>query len=250
MKCEDVKQWLEGSRTFAKGSEEGLSNEISEHLVACPECTLQRQREDQFDHSIHRVIQDLVIPAQLEKSILWRLRQARRQRQRAWVVYGSLAAAAAFLMALCLNWYFQRPYDLAYLQEALNGIELRRNIVRHDIVAGASAAELKQWLSRQGIAASIPARLKLSCVKTAYVVETSGRKVAVLELQSGTSTSKVCLLQRRYFNEPWQRQMREQSALSSFVIADHDQSESLGWMIVDQGSAHLFVEGTLPHNGA
>src|SRR5262245_10279445 len=119
MECSEVKQWLAQSRSFAKSQEDAPSVEMSEHLTQCSDCLKRWKEEQSFDGQVHRAMHEVNAPSYLEQAIEWRLRQARRQRQRSRVLYGSLAAAAAFLLAVCLNWYFQRPYDLAYLNETV-----------------------------------------------------------------------------------------------------------------------------------
>ena len=250
MKCQEVQQWLLLSRAFAEGHEKPAPVELSQHLVNCVDCKNLQQQEVWYDQAIHEAMHKVTIPVDLERQVLWRLRQARRQQQRARVLYGTLAAAAAFIIAICLGWYIQRPYDLARLHEAIQGIESRQTSSTYIPGQGKQPGDLQLWLKRQGVASSLPARLKLQHLTAAYLVEIGGRKVAVLEMRAGSSTSMVCLLQRRLFNEQLQQQMRDQAILSSVVISDHEHSESLGWMIVDQGSAHLFVDGMVPQNGA
>lgn len=249
MKCDEVQQWVIVHRSWNVEGLEVISTEITEHLAACAACQKLRQLETQFDSAVHQILHQVAIPIELESSVLWKLRRARRQRQRSRTLHWSLAAAAALLMAVCLNWYVQRPYDLARLHDAVVAIDSRRTVATYDVAKGHQTADLQQWLKRQGISTTIPNRLKLQHLTGACIVETGGRKVAVLEMRSGSSTSTICLLQRRYFNDQLQRKLQEQNSLSSFVIADTDVSESLGWMIVDQGSAHLFVDGMIPQNG-
>jgi hypothetical protein len=110
-------------------------------------------------------------------------------------------------------------------------------------------ADLKAWLQRQGVNAVIPKKLKVQYLTTAHIIEVQGRKVPVLELRTGGSTCRVCLLERRYFPEKLDRELRELDNLASHIIADSDESSSLGWMIVDQGSAMLFVEDGQSPNG-
>jgi hypothetical protein len=250
MTCGSVKDWLLQSRAFATTEVEAASAEVVDHLATCPACQAFQQQDIQFDKVVHAAIQQVTVPISLAEQINWQLRVARRQRQRSRTLHWSMAAAASFLLALFLGWYVQRPYDLVRLHDSIDGIELRRFGAEYVPDSQKQPGDLKQWLQRQGVAVSIPARLKLQHLSSAYLVESAGRKVAVLEMRAGSSTSKICLLQRRYFNERQQQHLIEQGALSSFVIADHDDSDSIGWMIVDQGSAHLFVDGMLPVNGA
>lgn len=249
MKCDEIQSFLRTSRSWDGHADEDVSSDVVEHLSTCVACQSFQQQEDRFDKEVHLAMHQVAIPMELEKSILWNLRQARRQQQRSRALYGSLAAAAAILIAVCLNWYVQRPYDLALLHETVVALESRRTVATYDLTKGRQPADLQQWLQRQGISASIPNRLKMQHLIAAYIVEIGGRKVPVLEMRVGNSTSTVCLLQRRYFNDQLQKKLQEQDSLTSFVIADNDSSESLGWMIVDQGSAHLFVEGMTPQNG-
>ena len=249
MKCEEIQSMLRTSRSWSRHADEAISSDVVEHLSACAACQLIQQQEYRFDEEVHQAMHEVAIPMELEKSILWKLRQARRQQQRSRALYWSLAAAAALLMAVCLSWYMQRPYDLARLHDTVADLGLRRTVGTYDLAKGRQPADLQQWLQRQGVSASIPNRLKMQHLIAAYIVEVGGRKVPVLELKVGSSTSTVCLLQRRYFNDQLQKKLQEQDSLTSFVIADNDNSESLGWMIVDQGSAHLFVEGMAPQNG-
>jgi len=249
MKCDEVQQLLIANRSWTGHANDAVSAEAVEHLLGCAACQLFQQREDRFDKEVHQAMHEVAIPMELEKSLLWKLRQDRRQRQRSRALYGSLAAAAALLMAVCLNWYVHRPYDLARLHETVAALESRRTLATYDLAKGRQPADLQQWIQRQGVSASIPNRLKMQHLIAAYIVEVGGRKVPVLEMRVGSSTSTVCLLQRRYFNDQLQRKLQEQDSLTSFVIADNDGSESLGWMIVDQGSAHLFVDDMAPQNG-
>lgn len=249
MMCEEVQHWLLTKRSFSKNEGGTLSTELSSHLSGCLDCQAFQQREDRFDETVHQAIHELAIPPDLEKSILWKLRQVRLQRQRSRVLYWSLAAAAALVLTVCLNWYLQQPYDLERLHEVVVTGQSGRLVASYDVARGKQASDLQQWLQRQGVAAALPNRLKLQHLTAAYLVESGGRKVPVLELRAGSSTSTVCLLQRRYFNEQLKKKLQQQVSLSSYVIADSDDSDSLGWMIVDQGSAHLFVEGMVPQNG-
>lgn len=247
--CNEVQQWLFTSRSFSKDAGEAVSTELIEHLAGCTACQAFQQQESRFDISVHQAMHEVTIPMELENSVLWKLRQTRRQQQRSRVLYWSLAAAAALLMAFSLNWYVERPYDLPRIHEAIAAGQTRRTGATYDIAKGRLAVDLQQWLQRQGVAASIPNRLKLQHLTAAYIVEAGGRKIPVLEMRVGSSTSTICLLQRRYFNEQLQKNFYDQDSQTSFVIADSDGSDSLGWMIVDQGSAHLFVEGMVPQNG-
>lgn len=249
MNCQEVQQWISHSRAFAADQVESLSPELITHLESCAACKQLHQQEIRFDQAVHAAMHEVTVPMDAEKVMQWRLRQARRQRQRTRVLHWTLAAAAVFALVVSLVWYLQRPYDLARLHEAIQSIETRRPVATYVISQARQQGDLQQWLKRQGVATAIPSRLKLQYLTAAYIVEIGGRKVAVLELAAGSSTSKVCLLQRRYFNETLQQRWQEQAVLSSVVISDHEQSESLGWMIVDQGSAHLFVEGLVPQNG-
>lgn len=248
--CKEVQQWLLTNRSFCRNAGEPVSTEISEHLIGCTVCQAFQQHETRFDNAVHQVMHEVAIPMELESSVLWKLRQSRRQHQRSRALYWSVAAAAALLMAICLNWYVQRPYDLARLHEVIAAGQTRRTVATYDVAKGRQAVDLQQWLKRQGVSASIPNRLKLQHLTAAYIVEAGGRKIPVLEMRVGSSTSTICLLQRRYFNEQLQKKFDDQDSLASFVIADTDRSDSLGWMIVDQGSAHLFVEGMVPQDGA
>ncbi|MFT3878106.1 MAG: hypothetical protein QM703_00420 [Gemmatales bacterium] len=250
MMCNEVQKWLLTSRFFSKDAGESVSTEVAEHLAGCAACQTFQQHEVRFDNAVHQAMHEVAIPIGLESSVLWKLRQSRRQQQRSRVLYWSLATAAALLMTVSLNWYVQRPYDLARLHEIIAAGQIRRTVGTYDMAKGRQVADLQQWLQRQGVPASLPGRLKLQHLTAAYIVEAGGRKVPVLEMRVGSSTSTICLLQRRYFNEQLQKKFHEQDNLTSFVIADSDGSDSLGWMIVDQGSAHLFVEGMVPQNGA
>lgn len=249
MKCNEVQQWLLTSRSWSRDAREPVSTEIGEHLAGCTDCQVFQQHESQFDHTVRQTMQEVAIPVDLENNVFWKLRQARRQQQRSRALYWSLAAAAALLLAASLNWYVQRPYDLARLHEIIAAGQIRRTVATYDIAKGRQAVDLQQWLQRQGVSISIPNRLKLRHLTAAYIIEAGGRKIPVLEMRVGSSSSVICLLQRRYFNEPLQKKFHEQDILTSFVIADADGSDSLGWMIVDQGNAHLFVEGMVPQNG-
>ncbi|HQR07183.1 MAG TPA: hypothetical protein PLN21_10195 [Gemmatales bacterium] len=249
MMCEEVQQWLLTNRSWCKDAGVFVSTEIAEHLAGCNTCQAFQKQEARFDNAVHQAMHEVAIPMELESSVLWKLRQARRQQQRSLVLYWSLAAAAAMLMAVCLNWYVQRPYDLARLHEVVAAGQTRRTVATYDVAKGRQDIDLQQWLQRQGVAVSIPSRLKVEHLTAAYIIEVGGRKIPVLEMRVGSSTSTVCLLQRRYFNEQLQKKFHDQDSLTSFVIADSADSGSLGWMIVDQGSAHLFVEGMVPQNG-
>lgn len=249
MECREVREWVLTSRPFVQNEGEGAPSACKEHLAGCTQCQQYQKADQRFDDAVHAMMQAMVVPADLESRIQWRLRQERRRQQRSRVLYWSMSAAALFFFVVSINWYYQRPYDLTRLHETITGMESRRAISTYDLSHGKQPSDLQQWLNRQGIAVSLPARLKLQHLTAAYIVEAGGRKVPVLELRAGSATSKICLLHRRYFDEHVQQQMRDQGLLSSYVITDHDQSESLGWMIVEQGSAYLFVEGLPPHNG-
>jgi hypothetical protein len=247
MNCDEIQLRLRTSRSWSRNADEAIPTEVVEHLSTCAACRSYQEQEDRFDSEVHQMMHEVAVPMELEKSLLWKLRQARRQQQRSRALYWSMAAAAALLMAVSLNWYIQRPYDLVRLHETIVVLEFRHTVATYDLTKGSKPADLQQWLQRQGISASIPNRLKMQHLIAAYIVEVGGRKVPVLEMRVGSSTSTVCLLQRRYFNDQLQKKLQEQ--MTSIVIADNDSSESLGWMIVDQGSAHLFVEGMTPQNG-
>lgn len=248
MTCESVEQWMIERRSFQVEPDESMPVAVAEHLQTCASC----QRQAQWEAAIHRSMHQVEVPGQLELDIQYQLRRARRDRQRARTLYASLAAAAALFLTICLSWYIQRPYDLTKLSAAIVSMEMEslRTIVSQTFTEPVNAQQLKLWLERQGVGVTIPKRLKLQYVTAAHIVEIGGRKVPVLELQAGGSTSRVCLLERRYFDEKSQRQLHDSDNLASFIVADSDDSQSLGWMIVYQGSAQLFVEGTLNPNGA
>lgn len=248
MTCESVEQWMIEKRAFLVDPDESMPVAVADHLQTCAAC----QRQAQWEAAIHRSMHQVEVPGQLELDIQYQLRRARRERQRARTLYVSLAAAAALLLTVCLSWYIQRPYDLTKLSAAIVSMEMesRRTIASQAFAQPVNAQQLKLWLERQGVGATIPKRLKLQCVTAAHIVDIGGRKVPVLELQVGGSAGKVCLLERRFFDEKSLRQLHDNENLSSFILADSDDSQSLGWMIVYQGSAQLFVEGTLNPNGA
>jgi hypothetical protein len=193
-------------------------------------------REEAFDAAVRPALLDVSVPPNLSQRIGWALRRERRARQRRNSLYASLAAAALLCIALSIGWYFQRPYDLTRLQEQSGNV-----LARFDPPARAREHELAEWLHRQGIAVTAPAQLKLQFLTSAYVIEVGGRKVAVLELNKPGSASRVYLLQRKYFNEK-QRQELEQEGIVSKIIADRDDSLSLGWIIIDQGSENAFLD--------
>ncbi|MFO0816080.1 MAG: hypothetical protein U0796_22915 [Gemmatales bacterium] len=245
MTCQEVNEWLLTHRPQQATAECHAPQDVLDHVGQCASC----QQEQQLDAFLRRAMHQVEPSPDLAGNILWQLRQRRRSQQRAQTLYWSMAAAAAFFLAICLHWYVQQPYDLSQLSQKVAALEFKQPIASLVLEQPLPQAQLVQWFSRQGVSISIPKRLKLEHLTGLYVVESGGRKVAVLELRAGGSVSKVCLLERRFFNTRTQRDMFDEN-LASFVIADSDDAETLGWMIVDKSSAHLFVEGTLPVGGA
>ena len=249
MDCGKIHELLQNSRLFAASEDSDNLRTCQSHLEECQPCRELLAAEQKFDSAVHKVIHATPVPQALESSILWSLRQHQRERQRSRVLYWSMAAAAALLLAVGLNWYYQRPYDLSRLHETIALNKAPRALATYDLAQGRQPASLQQWLKRHGIAVTLPARLKLQHLSAAWIIEAGGRKIPVLELRAGSATSRICLLQRRYFNEHLQQQLATDGILSSFVIADQNESPSLGWMIVERGSAHLFVDDALNPNG-
>lgn len=249
MTCSEWKQWLTTYRAFAPAEGDALTSDALAHSASCPPCQEQFAHQTQCDETIRTAMQQVVLPVHGQDQVFWKLQQQRRQHSRSKALYWSVAAAAALLLAVSVNWYLQRPYDLHHLQDAVAAIDQGRVLASYDVAQHPRSTDLQQWLSRHGIAITVPARLKLHLLSNAYVIDSGGRKVAVLEMRLGTTTSRICLLQRRFFSEAQQRKLFEQDHFMSFVVADQQDAESLGWMIVDQGSAHLFVDGLQPHDG-
>jgi hypothetical protein len=248
MTCRDAHHWIRCHRLFADGLEEAESAALAEHLLACPSCTEFMDQEEALDAQIQPVMLAVPIPRDLSQRILWNLRRARRTRQRAVTLYASLAAAAALFLAVCLGWYIQRPYDLAGLQESGQLIAQGQVLAKFDPPSQGRESALTAWLQHYGIAAVQPAQLKLQYLTAAYVLESGGRKIAMLELNTPGSASRVYLLQRRYFNEK-QRLELEQEGVISKLVADADDSPFLGWMVIDKGTALDFLDDALPQNG-
>lgn len=246
MTCDQVQRWMEEHRPFAQAKGNRIPVSTSQHVESCSTC----QRQWQWELAVHHAMHNVAVPDQLEQELQHSLCRVRRERQRARVLYASMAAAAVLLLTLALNWYLQQPYDLAKLSSIVSSLENQRPIASLVVTQPVRIHDLKQWLERQGVNASIPQRIKLQYVTSLQLVEMAGRKVAVLDLQAGGITSKVCLLERRFFNEKSMRQLHDSDNLTSFIISDNDESATLGWMIVEPSSAHLFVEGPLNPNGA
>ena len=255
MNCQDVQDWLltlhpslEGGIPAVEqsGTVSSAPASVVDHVAGCTHC----QQEQRFDAFMRQAMRHVEPAPELASNILWQLRQRRRSAQRASTLYWSMAAAAAFFLAICLHWYVQQPYDLANLSNQVAALDLKQpaNSLMPDELL--EKEQLIQWFKRQGVAVTIPKRLKLQHVAALFVVESGGRKVAVLDLRLGGSTGKVCLLERRYFRADALRSLAENLSLSSFVITDSDEADTLGWMIVDRASAHLFVEGDIPEGGA
>lgn len=236
MTCQEAQQWIRCNRLFATGLGDGESTALAEHLLGCSSCTDAMDREEAFDAAVRPVLLDVSVPTDLSQRIGWALRQERRARQRRISLYASLAAAALLCIALSVGWYFQRPYDLSRLQEQSGNV-----LAKFDPPAQGRERALAKWLQRQGVAATTPTQLKLQFLTSAYVVEVSGRKVAVLELNKPGSASRVYLLQRKYFNEKKCQEL-EQEGIVSRIVADRNDSLSLGWMVIDQGSGNVFLD--------
>lgn len=249
MNCQQAQQWISGQRLFAQGLEEADASALAEHLSACPSCTAAMDREELFDSSTGRLMNLVEIPDQLEKNILWSMRRARRAKQRRTVLFASLAAATLLWVAISLGWYANRPYDLLKLQDTAWLLEKQRIKARFDPQSDGGLSALTGWLRSQGVDAPIPTQIKKQYVTAAYIVETDGRKIPILEMTVGNSACRVLLVQRRFFSDR-QRQDLQEAGMASKVIADHDESSTLGWMIIDQGSAQNFLEESVPNSGA
>lgn len=250
MSCQEIQNRIIAMRSFSHDEDALLTEETRQHVAQCSGCQKLLKTDSQFDAMLHQVMHQVSAPESLESGIQWRLRQQRRARQRSRTLYWSLAAAAALLMAISVNWYIHRPYDLSNLAVAMSQLDGQQSAVSFDPAQGQQKAELFQWLRRNGFSSEVPARLKLQFLTGASVVQIGGRKVPVLELKVGGAISRVCLLQRRFFDERKVQQLKEEDNLSSFVVADHDDAPAVGWMIVERGSAHLFIEGFFLPDGA
>jgi hypothetical protein len=237
MTCQEVQDWVLAHRD----ARDAAPSNVLDHVAGCSHC----QQEQRFDAFMSQAMQQVEPSPELSDNILWQLRQRRRSAQRASTLYWSMAAAAAFFLAICLHWYVQQPYDLANLSTKVAALDFNHPSTALVIDQPLSKDQLVQWFQRQGVSVTIPQRLKLQFVSAIYVVESAGRKVAVLDMRAGGSMSKVCLLERRFFSPRAQRSLAENQDLASFVIADTDDADALGWMIVDRASAHLFVDGAI-----
>ena len=87
MKCEEIQSMLRTSRSWSRHADEAISSYVVEHLSTCAACLLIQKEEDRFDEEVHQAMHEVAIPMELEKSILWKLRQARRQQQRSRALY-------------------------------------------------------------------------------------------------------------------------------------------------------------------
>jgi hypothetical protein len=218
-------------------------------VAECPTCQAFRNREYAFDTMVRPAMLDVAAPDHLPEQILVAMRRARRERQRARSLYASLAAAAALFVAVAAGWYVNRPYDLVSLYQSVGWIDQGQIVARFDPSNSSHATGLKSWLVRNGISTTIPQRLRIRHLSQAYIVDVGGRKVPVLELRDGLSVSRVFLLERRYFSDLLHRKLFDAANVISYVIADHDDSNALGWMICDQGTPNQFVDGDLPESG-
>lgn len=245
MTCADVQRWCLESAVHRPSDCTNAPVEITEHLSHCASC----QASLQLDEHVCTLMKQVEVPAHGTEVVLWNLRKRRRERQRARVLYWSMSAAAALLLAVMTGWYLQRPYDLSKLSQTIALLDVNQATTTHHFTIPVQKADLKAWLQRQGVNAVIPYKLKVQFVTRAHIIEIQGRKVPVLELRTGGSTCHVCLLERRYFQEKRDRDLREHENLASHIIADNDESTSLGWMIVNQGSAMFFVEDGQVPNG-
>jgi hypothetical protein len=246
MTCQELQLWCHESAARRPGDLASAPSDVSEHLSNCAAC----QASLKLDQHICEQIKQVDLPTDGVATMLWNVRRRQREWQRARVLYWSMSAAAALLLAVMLGWYFQRPYDLNTLVSKVNQIDVQKVVSSQQFPAPIQAADLKAWLNRQGLTPEIPKKLRLQFLTAAYIIEVQGRKVAVLELRTGGNISRVCLLERRYFPESLHRQLKEEDNLASHIIADSDDSNGLGWMIVNQGSAMLFVDDVGPNGGA
>lgn len=250
MSCQEIQNRIIAMRSFSHDEDAQLTDETRQHVAQCSGCQKLLQTDTQFDALLHQVIHQVSAPESLESGIQWRLRQQRRARQRSRTLYWSLSAAAALLLAVSVNWYLNRPYDLSSLAVSMATLDRQHNAVSFEQLNGLQKIELIQWLKRNGFSSDIPSRIKLEHLTGASVVVIGGRKVPVLELKAGGAISRVCLLQRRFFDEKKVKQLKDDENLSSFVVTDRDDAASVGWMIVERGSAHLFIDGFFLPDGA
>ena len=79
MNCEEIQSMLRTSRSWNRHADESISSDVVEHLSTCAACLLIQKEEDRFDKEVHQAIHEVAIPIELENSLLWKLRQARRQ---------------------------------------------------------------------------------------------------------------------------------------------------------------------------
>lgn len=250
MNCQELHHRILALRAFTDNADAALEEDARLHVAQCAACQQLMHADQQFDAMLQQAMHQVVVPESLESVIQWRLRQQHRVRQRSRTLYWSLAAAAALLMAVTLNWYLHLPYDLSSLAVAITEINKQHSAVSFDPLQGQQKAELMQWLRQNGFSTEIPSRIKLQFLTGASVVQIGRRKVPVLELKTGGAISRVCLLQRRFFDERKIRQLKEEENVSSFVVSDREDTAAVGWMIVERGSAHLFIEGFFLPDGA
>jgi hypothetical protein len=246
MQCKEAQDWIRGERRFADGLADHDQAALEQHVSACPACQVYRERERAFDAALRPVLLDVEVPVALPERIQWALRRDRRARQRAWSLYGAVAAAAVLIGALGVGWYVNRPYDLMAMHAATEWLENEQMLAQDSDLREREG--LARWLQQHGVSGEVPSKLRVQHLIRAYLVKIEGRTVPLLELREGNSISRVFLLDRRYFSESQQFKLYSKQNVMSYVIADDPESSRIGWMIVDQGNPQQFVDGELPAN--
>jgi len=241
MDCKQAQDWIRSERRFADGLTEVDQAALDAHLASCAACQAYQLRERAFDTAVRPEMLDVPIPPALSSRLQWALRRDRRAGQRARTLYAAAAAAALLFVGLGVGWYLHRPYDLASLYNSAEWLDSAQVTATYDMDQGPDG--LKPWLGRNGVSTAVPQRLRLRHLAGAWIVKSGGRKVALLELREGTSLSRVFLLDSRYYSDALRRDLVASENVQSYVVADHPDSPSLGWMIVDQGTPQQFVDG-------
>ncbi|HMO35329.1 MAG TPA: hypothetical protein PKA06_04740 [Gemmatales bacterium] len=245
MTCQEFQNWCYESADCRPSRLAAAPQEITAHWNTCSACQAVWQTEEK----VRERIQQVEVPAGNISQVVWAVRKRRREMQRARVLYWSLSAAAVLLLSVLVHWYVQQPYDLARLASTVQQLDSRKGVQSQVFIPPVQPEALRAWLTRQGISADIPAKLRLQYLTAAHIIEIQGRKVAVLELRTEGNLCRVCLLERRYFRDALDEKLREQDNLASRILADSQDSTSLGWMLLQQGSALLFLDDSIP-NGA
>src|SRR5262245_40009675 len=86
---------------------EGLA--LRQHLENCAICAPMASYDQAFDESVGKAMRDVPIPDGLRERLVLRLASERHGRQRSWLLYATMAAAATIILSVGVYQWSWKP---------------------------------------------------------------------------------------------------------------------------------------------